>query len=147
MPSYGGMNFASGFNRLNDQVEANSTLVEPNTVTDLNCLNSPYNNNFEVDGFYVDTPGHYIPGQASSLVAEGVACGTAVKKEGSEQTCTGGGDAEHHDHREPASRGQSEPVREPGGRLLGRQGQRLCHRLRRHQKPGDPLRRRWPQNR
>ena len=90
MPSYGGMNFASGFGRLNNEIEANSTLVEPNTVTDLNCLNSPYNNNFEIDGFYVDTPGHYIPGQASSLVAEGVACGTAVKKEGSGTSCTGG---------------------------------------------------------
>ena len=60
MSSYGGMNFASGFSRLNNEVEANSTLVEPNTVTDLNCLNSPYNNNFEIDGFYVDTPGHYV---------------------------------------------------------------------------------------
>jgi hypothetical protein len=90
MPSYGGMNFAAGFSRLNNKVEANSALVEPNTVTDLNCLNSPYNNNFEVDGFYVDTPGHYIPGQASSLVAEGVACGSAVKKEGAENSCTGG---------------------------------------------------------
>jgi Zn-dependent metalloprotease len=90
--SYGGMNFKTGFQRLNNEVEANtmSTLSEEGTtVSDLNCLNSPYNNNFEFDGFYVDTPEHYIPGQASPLYAEGVACGTVVKKEGSETTCTG----------------------------------------------------------
>ena len=90
MSSYGGMNFASGFSRLNNEVEANSTLVEPNTVTDLNCLNSPYNNNFEIDGFYVDTPGHYIPGQASSFAAEGVACGTEVRRKGQKKPAPGG---------------------------------------------------------
>jgi Zn-dependent metalloprotease len=89
MPSYGGMTFKSGFQHLNSEVETNSTLAEEGTVSDLNCLNSPYNNNFEFDSFYVDTPEHYIPGQASPLYAEGVACGTVVRKEGSETTCTG----------------------------------------------------------
>lgn len=76
IPSYGGMNFKSGFQRLNNGAESFSTLEEGTTVSDLNCLNSPYNNNFEFDSFYVDTPEHYIPGQASPLYAEGVACGT-----------------------------------------------------------------------
>jgi Zn-dependent metalloprotease len=90
MPSYSGMSFKSGFSRLNNEVETNAPLTEEGTVSDLNCLNSPYNNNFEVDSFYVDTPEHYIPGQASPLMAEGVACGTVVKKEGPENSCTGG---------------------------------------------------------
>jgi Zn-dependent metalloprotease len=90
MPSYGGMNFKSGFQRLNSEVETNALLVEEGTVSDLNCLDSPYNNNFEVDSFYADTPEHYIPGEASPLSAEGVACGTVVRKEGAENSCTGG---------------------------------------------------------
>lgn len=89
MPSYGGMNFASGFKRLNAEVESFSLLEESSTISDLNCLRSPYHNNFEIDGFYVDTPDHYIPGQASPLVAEGVACGTSIEKVGEPETCTG----------------------------------------------------------
>jgi Zn-dependent metalloprotease len=90
MSSYGGMNFKSGFKRLNSEVEANGLLVEEEeTVTDPNCLSSPHNNNFEIDDFYVDTPGHYIPGQASPLVAEGTACGTTVEKKGFPTVCNG----------------------------------------------------------
>ena len=89
MPSYGGMNFANGFKRLNAEVESFSLLEESSTISDLNCLQSPYNNNFEIDGFYVDTPGHYIPGQAAPFVSEGVACGTSIEKKGEPETCTG----------------------------------------------------------
>ncbi len=89
MPSYSGMNFSSGFKRLNTEVETYSLLEESSTISDLNCLQSPYNNNFEIDGFYVDTPGHYIPGQASPFVSEGVACGTSIEKKGEPETCTG----------------------------------------------------------
>jgi Zn-dependent metalloprotease len=90
LPSYGGMNYASGFQRLNTEVEAHAaTLEEPALITDPNCTGRPYTNDFQINGFYADTPGHYIPGQVSPLVAAGVACGTSVEAKGSPTTCTG----------------------------------------------------------
>ncbi len=89
LPSYGGMNYASGFQRLNTEVEAHTTtLEEPTIITDPNCT-GPYTNEFQVNGFYADTPGHYVPGQVSPFVAGGVACGTSVERKGSPTTCTG----------------------------------------------------------
>jgi len=82
LPSYAGMTYAKGFARLNAEVKplTASTLVDPN------CSGAPYSNEFKINNFTIDTPGHPKPGEVSPLVASGVACGTAVEKE-STDTC------------------------------------------------------------
>jgi Zn-dependent metalloprotease len=92
LPSYGGMSYAAGFQRLNTEAES-MTLEEGSTIVDPNCTGHPYTNAFQLNGFYVDTPDHYIPGQISPLNSGGVACGTEVEKAGSitSGTCTGKG--------------------------------------------------------
>ena len=89
LPSYGGLNFNSGFERLNTETEAHTTSLETGDIVDPQCSGQPYANDFAVNGFSVDTPGRHIPGQVSGLRAGGVACGTLVKKTGAWSTCTG----------------------------------------------------------
>jgi len=89
LSSYGGMDYESGFERLNSETEANTTSAETGEVTDPQCTGDPYANDFAVNDFYVDTPGRHIPGQVSGLKAGGTACGTVVQAFGSWSTCTG----------------------------------------------------------
>jgi Zn-dependent metalloprotease len=94
LPSYGGMNFQSGFARLNKEAEVHSMMLETGTLIDPNCTgieNGGYENNFHINGFYVDTPGHRIPGQVSPLNSGGVICGAEVEalEEGEQSGCTG----------------------------------------------------------
>jgi Zn-dependent metalloprotease len=89
LPSYGGMNYKSGFERLNSETEARFPGLEPGDLVDPQCAGNPYANDFAVNGFSVDTPDHHIPGQVAPLKASGVACGTVVKTTGSWSTCTG----------------------------------------------------------
>lgn len=82
LPSYGGMNFQSGFARLNKETEAHTMMLETGALIDPNCTgieNGGYENNFHLNGFYVDTPGHRIPGQVSPLITGGVICGAEVE--------------------------------------------------------------------
>lgn len=82
LPSYGGMNFQSGFARLNKETEAHTMMLETGTLIDPNCTgieNGGYENDFHINGFYVDTPGHRIPGQVSPLITGGVICGAEVE--------------------------------------------------------------------
>jgi Zn-dependent metalloprotease len=94
LPSYGGMNFQSGFARLNKETEAHSMMLESGTLIDPNCTgiaNGGYENNFHINGFYVDTPGHSIPGQVSPLITGGVICGAEVEalEAGKKSGCIG----------------------------------------------------------
>lgn len=95
LPSYGGMNFQSGFARLNKEVESHSMMLETGTLIDPNCTgieNGGYENDFHLNGFYVDTPGHRIAGQVSPLIAGGVICGAEVEKPaegGAKKGCIG----------------------------------------------------------
>lgn len=94
LPSYGGMNFQSGFARLNKETAAHSMMLESGTLIDPNCTgieNGGYENNFHLNGFYVDTPGHRIPGQVSPLNSGGVICGAEVEalEEGKQSGCNG----------------------------------------------------------
>ncbi|HVD41476.1 MAG TPA: M4 family metallopeptidase [Solirubrobacterales bacterium] len=88
LPSYGGMDYEAGFERLNTETEAN-TLSETGEVVEPLCDESVYSNNFAVNNFSVDTQGRRIPGQVSGLSSHGVACGTVVQATGSWSTCTG----------------------------------------------------------
>lgn len=94
LPSYGSMNFQSGFARLNKEVEAHSMMLETGTLIDPNCTgieNGGYENDFHLNGFYVDTPGHRIAGQVSPLIAGGVICGAEIEKlgGGEQEGCIG----------------------------------------------------------
>jgi Zn-dependent metalloprotease len=89
LPSYGSMTYASGFRRLNSEVEAHSTLVESGELITPLCLGHPYSNNFEIDSLYVSNEGDDIPGQASPLDAGGTVCGTAIKAGTGHEGCTG----------------------------------------------------------
>ncbi len=77
LKSYAGMTYAKGFARLNAEVKplTSSTLVDPN------CSGTPYHNEFQINGFTIDTPGNHKPGEVSPIVASGVACGAAVELE------------------------------------------------------------------
>jgi thermolysin len=93
LPSYGGMNFQSGFARLNKETEAHTMMLETGTLIDPNCTgieNGGYENDFHLNGFYVDTPGYRIPGQVSPLITGGVICGAEVEAlEGKKSGCIG----------------------------------------------------------
>ncbi len=75
LQSYAGMTYAKGFAHLNAEVKplTVSTLVDPN------CSGTPYHNEFQINGFTIDTPGRHKPGEVSPIVASGVACGAAVE--------------------------------------------------------------------
>lgn len=93
LSSYGGMDYESGFGRLNEETEAHTLMEETGEIVDPNCTglqNGGYPNNFHVNGFYVDTPGHRIPGQAAPLNAGGIICGALVEKlKGKTSGCVG----------------------------------------------------------
>jgi Zn-dependent metalloprotease len=89
LPSYGGMNYESGFNRLNEETEAHTMLVETGEIVDPNCTGQPYPNDFNVNGLYADTPGHRIPGQVSPMNAGGIICGTLIEKNAGKEGCEG----------------------------------------------------------
>jgi Zn-dependent metalloprotease len=90
LPSYGHMTYVEGWHRLNKEVEMNTTTLEGSSlVVDPNCTGKPYTNAFQINGFYVDTPNHYIPGQVSPFNAGGVACGTSVEAVGEPNECHG----------------------------------------------------------
>jgi Zn-dependent metalloprotease len=89
MRSYGGMNYAAGFSRLNGEVETHAMLVETGKLVDPNCTGRPYSNQFAVNGFFVNTPGREVPGQVAGLTAGGVICGATVEKAGPKEECRG----------------------------------------------------------
>jgi Zn-dependent metalloprotease len=89
LPSYGGMNYESGFNRLNEEVKAHTLMEETGVIKDPNCLGQPYSNDFHFNGFYVDTPGHRIAGQVAPLVTGGVICGAEVEATSGTTGCVG----------------------------------------------------------
>jgi Zn-dependent metalloprotease len=89
--SYGGMDYESGFARLNAETEAHTSLGEAGEIVDPNCTGQPYANDFAINGLYVDTPGHHIPGQVSPLEAGGVICGALVEATEGKSGCTGEG--------------------------------------------------------
>jgi Zn-dependent metalloprotease len=89
LPSYGGMNYESGFNRLNEETEAHTMLVETGEIVDPNCTGQPYSNDFGVNGLYADTPGHRIPGQVSPMNAGGIVCGTLIEEKAGKKECIG----------------------------------------------------------
>ncbi len=73
--SYAGMTYAKGFARLNSEVKPPTGA----TVIDPNCSGNPYPNNFQINGFTINTPGHHKPGEVSPLDSAGVACGAAAE--------------------------------------------------------------------
>jgi Zn-dependent metalloprotease len=83
LSSYAGMTYQKGFARLNAEVQplTSGTLVDPN------CGGTPYHNEFQVNEFTIDTPGHHKPGEVSPILASGVACGAAVEVAGSPTEC------------------------------------------------------------
>lgn len=92
LPSYGGATYEKGWTRLNQEVEAHTLLEEGGPIIDPNCTgiqNDGYPNNFQIYNFYVDTPGHRIPGQVSPLNAGGVICGAEVEATGGTSGCIG----------------------------------------------------------
>jgi Zn-dependent metalloprotease len=89
LPSYGGMDYASGFERLNTETEAHTMSLEAGVITDPNCTGDTYTNDFAVNGLYVDTPNHRIPGEASELKAGGVICGAEVEPNSAKTGCIG----------------------------------------------------------
>jgi Zn-dependent metalloprotease len=89
LPSYGGMDYESGWERLNEETESQMLMEETGVITDPNCNGKPYPNNFHLNGFYVDTPGHRIPGQVSPLNAGGIICGAEVEKTTGTTGCEG----------------------------------------------------------
>ena len=94
LPSYGGMDYEAGFSHLNKEVEAQSLMEETGVITDPNCTglqNGGYPNNFHINGFWVDTPDHRIPGQVSPLNAGGIICGAEVEETTGKSGCVGEG--------------------------------------------------------
>jgi Zn-dependent metalloprotease len=92
LSSYGGMDYESGFERLNEEVEAHGLMEETGVIVDPNCTglqNGGYPNTFHINGFYVDTPGHRIPGQTSPLNAGAIICGAEVEATGGQSGCVG----------------------------------------------------------
>jgi Zn-dependent metalloprotease len=89
LPSYAGMDYESGFDRLNTETEAHVTGLETGVIVDPNCLGGTYTNDFAVNGLYIDTPSHRIPGQASELKAGGVICGAEVEVGTGKSGCPG----------------------------------------------------------
>ncbi len=80
--SYAGMTYAKGFARLNAEVKPLTAI----TLVDPNCSGTPYHNEFGVNAFTIDTPGHHQPGEVAPIAASGIACGAAVE-EGAGTTC------------------------------------------------------------
>jgi Zn-dependent metalloprotease len=93
LPTYAGKTYATGWKRLNTAVVARSETPPPPAtfIVDPNCGGKPYPNEFQINGFHVDTPGHYLPGEISPIVSSGVACGTSIEKAGTQTECRGEG--------------------------------------------------------
>ncbi|TMK57371.1 MAG: hypothetical protein E6G51_06285 [Actinobacteria bacterium] len=89
LPSYGGMDYESGFQRLNTEVESQSLTAEGGPILDPNCTGKPYPNDFHVNGFYADTPGANIPGQVAPFIAGGIICGAEVEPTTGKTGCIG----------------------------------------------------------
>jgi Zn-dependent metalloprotease len=89
LPTYAGTTYTKGFARLNKAVVRHSEKAPPPAtfLVDPNCSGTPYGNEFQIRGFTVGTPGHYNPGEASPIVASGVACGTKVEKSAEGTAC------------------------------------------------------------
>ncbi len=89
LPSYAGMTYAAGLKHLNKVVKPLSEKAPPPStkLEDPEC-ETRYTNELHVYGFTVGTPGHTKPGEASPLVAAGVACGGSVEKTGEPDTCS-----------------------------------------------------------
>ena len=94
LPSYSGKTYEAGWSRLNSEVEAQTLSEEGGPIIDPNCTgiaNGGYPNSFQINGFYVDTPGHRIPGQVSPLDTGGVICGAEVEASEGKSGCFGEG--------------------------------------------------------
>lgn len=89
LASYGGMDYQSGFERLNGEVETQMLMEEEGVIMDPNCTGQPYPNNFHINSFYADTPGHTIPGQVSPFTAGGIICGAEVEAQAGKSGCVG----------------------------------------------------------
>jgi Zn-dependent metalloprotease len=89
LPSYAGMNYQSGFARLNEETEMQTMSLETGELVEPNCLGQPYTNNFYVNAFYADTGTYTIPGQVSPINAGGIICGTQIKETAGKSGCTG----------------------------------------------------------
>jgi Zn-dependent metalloprotease len=92
LPSYSGKTYEAGWTRLNSEVEAQTLSEEGGPIIDPNCTgiaNGGYPNSFQINGFYVDTPGHRIPGQVSPLDTGGVICGAEVEASEGKSGCIG----------------------------------------------------------
>ena len=89
LPNYAGMTYAAGFKNLNKVVKPLAEKAPPPStkLEDPEC-ETRYSNALHVFGFTVGTPGHTKPGEASLLVAAGVACGGSVEKAGEPNTCS-----------------------------------------------------------
>lgn len=87
LASYGGMDYQSGFERLNGEVETQMLMEEEGVIMDPNCTGQPYPNNFHINSFYADTPGHTLPGQVSPFTAGGVICGAEVEAQFGKSGC------------------------------------------------------------
>ena len=89
LPSYGGMDYEAGFDRLNGEVESMGLMEETGVIMDPNCTGQPYNNNFHINGFYADTLGYDLPGQVSPFKAGGIICGAEIEESGGKSGCVG----------------------------------------------------------
>jgi Zn-dependent metalloprotease len=89
LSSYAGMTYAAGFKHLNKVVKPLAEKAPPPStkLEDPEC-ETRYTNELHVFGFTVGTPGHTKPGEASPLVAAGVACGGSVEKAGEADECS-----------------------------------------------------------
>jgi Zn-dependent metalloprotease len=89
LPSYAGMDYQSGFARLNEETEMQSMSLTSEGMVEPNCTGHPYSNNFYVNAFYADTGTYTIPGQVAPMNAGGVICGTAIEATGGKSGCVG----------------------------------------------------------
>ena len=89
LSSYSGMDYEAGWERLNSEAESHMTLLETGEIIDPNCTGYPYPNDFQFNGFSVDTPGYRIPGQVAPLKAGGVICGALVEEKSGQSGCEG----------------------------------------------------------
>ena len=89
LPSYAGMTYAEGFDRLNKTVGRRGESKPPSGtgLIDPNC-EKPYSNAFQIDGFNVATPDHTKASEISGIDASGVACGTTVELGGEPDECS-----------------------------------------------------------
>ena len=89
LPSYAGMNYESGFARLNEESEGQMMMLETGEIIEPNCTGQPYSNDFHVNAFYADTGAYTIPGQVSPINAGGIICGSLIEEKAGKKECTG----------------------------------------------------------